>query len=144
MKKINQPKIKVIESENIADIKIEIIAYSLDQLFNCCIKAFNQVLTEKIINDKEEKKELIITGKNLDELVFNFFDWLIFTKDVNHFLVKKVKIKKRLKKEIIFEVVYQKITKKIKIKADIKALTHHKFKVKKIKNYYFISLVFDL
>jgi len=136
--------ITIIDDKNIADVKIEIVSNSLEELFDRCLAAFNLILIDKEPKTRPKKINLKINGKNLDQIVFNFFEQLIFLKDVNHWLIKKAKIKERLKNQIVFEMEYQKIDRQTVIKGDIKALTHHQFQVKKIGKRYLVILVFDL
>jgi len=135
---------RVADKENIADIKLEVFGETKKELLRNLIQAFTERITEiKKIKKEKVIKNLKIRGENFSEVVFNFIEKLIFLKDVNFFLAK-TGIFKFKNNELIFSLLGQTITKDLPIKTDIKALTQHKFQVKKEKNYYKVSLVFDV
>ncbi|OGK11774.1 hypothetical protein A2954_04945 [Candidatus Roizmanbacteria bacterium RIFCSPLOWO2_01_FULL_37_12] len=144
---IQHNKWRVVDSKNIADINIEIYGKNEEDLFKNILQAFTEVITK--IDSIKEKEELSlkITGKNLEELILNFIDQLIYLKDASFMLFRNGKFKLMFTKEgysLFALLTGQKITNGLPIKTDIKALTLHKFKVVKLKNKFKVSLVFDI
>jgi len=134
----------VADKENIADIKLEVFGKTKEELLKNLIQAFTETVTEiKKVAKKEVIKDLKVKGENFSEVVFNFIEKLIFLKDTNFFLAR-TGIFKFKNNELTFSLWGQTITKDLPIKIDIKALTQHKFQVKKEKKYYKVSLVFDI
>ena len=90
------------------------------------------------------KKEISfkIEGKNFSEQIFLFIEKLIYLKDTKHLIFKKGNF--HFKKNSIKVTLFgQKLT-NLPIKVDIKALTKHKFDLKRKGGIYYLSLVFDI
>jgi SHS2 domain-containing protein len=135
---------QVFDKENIADIKLAVFGRTKKELLQNLIQAFTETVSAiKKVNKKEVIKDLKVKGENFPEVVFNFIEKLIFLKDAKFFLAKDG-IFKFKNSELTFSLLGQTITKDLPIKTDIKALAKHKFQVKKEKNYYKVSLVFDI
>jgi SHS2 domain-containing protein len=135
---------QVFDKENIADIKLAVFGRTKKELLQNLIQAFTETVSAiKRVNKKEVIKDLKVKGENFSEVVFNFIEKLIFLKDAKFFLAKDG-IFKFKNNELTFSLLGQTITKDLPIKTDIKALAKHKFQVKKEKNYYKVSLVFDI
>lgn len=140
-------KWKIIDDQNIADIVVEVYGKNSEDLFGNILEAFTDIITK--INKVKEEKEISIkiTGKNLQDLVLNFINQLIYLKDTTFMIFKNGKFKLTFTKNgySLFSLLLgQKISKNLPIKTDIKALALHKFKVEKIRNKYKVSLVFDI
>jgi len=135
---------QVFDKENIADIKLAVFGRTKKELLQNLIQTFTETVSAiKRVNKKEVIKDLKVKGENFSEVVFNFIEKLIFLKDAKFFLAKDG-IFKFKNNELTFSLLGQTITKDLPIKTDIKALAKHKFQVKKEKNYYKVSLVFDI
>jgi|YNPMSStandDraft_1061717.scaffolds.fasta_scaffold90613_1 SHS2 domain-containing protein len=135
---------QIFDKENIADIKLAVFGRTKKELLQNLIQAFTETVSAiKKVNKKEVIKDLKVKGENFSEVVFNFIEKLIFLKDAKFFLAKDG-IFKFKNSELTFSLLGQTITKDLPIKTDIKALAKHKFQVKKEKNYYKVSLVFDI
>lgn len=133
---------KIVEDENIADIKLEVFGKNRIDLLNNLIKSFAEIITE--INNLKEKRivKLKLSFEKFEDLVFDLVNKLIFLKDTQFFIAKSANFKFE-KKSLIVDLKGQKITNNLPIKIDIKALTNHKFSVKKNKKWRAI-LVFDV
>lgn len=138
----------VKEKENIADVFLEIYGKNEQSLFENITEAFCDLITcwKKI--KEEEKFLLILESKNLEDLVFNFIEKLIYFKDVQGLIFKKgVFIFKKKEKSTLFLRAYlkgEKIKKNTLIKTDIKSITYHKFAILRDKTGYKVHIVFDL
>lgn len=134
------------EEENIADVSIEIFGKKEEDLFNNLTEAFTSIITDHKNLRSKEKFSLKMTALNLEELVFNFIEKLIYLKDTKGLLFKKGKfVFKRNKKISLTSILFgQKISDNLPIKIDIKAIARHKFEVKREKNIIKTTVVFDV
>ncbi len=134
---------QVIEDKNIADINLKIWANTKEALFNEIISAFSNQITQTDKIKKKIKEEIILKEKNFSDLVFGFIEKLIYFKDAKNLIFKEGKIVLS-NNQIKGYLFGQKINQDLPIKIDIKAITYHKFRVKKEKNFYCLYLVFDI
>lgn len=139
-------KWQVKDEENIADIVVEIFGKTEEDLLNNLIKAFTSIITK--VDKIKEKEEycLKITNDNFSDLVFDFVEKLIYLKDVKGLLFKKGKfvLKKNGELNLTTVLLGEKISQKLPIKVDVKAITRHKFQVKKEKDKFKATIVFDI
>jgi len=134
------------EDKNIADVFIEVYGADEEEFFQNILQAFTNIVTDLKKIKTKEKLSFKLKAENLSELVFNFVDRLIYLKDVKNLLFRKGRFlfKKNHQLLLAGELLGEKISDKLPIKIDIKALTHHKFKVKKEKKGLKATLVFDI
>ncbi len=134
---------KIIEDKNIADIHLKIWAKTKEELFNEIIFAFSDQITQFNQINNKIKQRINLKEDNFSDLVFRFIEKLIYLKDAKSLIFKEGKIV--LNNNQIKGYLYgQKITQDLPIKLDIKAVTYHKFQVKKEKKFYSLYLVFDI
>lgn len=139
---INMTKWKIIDNENIADIKTEIYGKNRLDLLNNIIEAFSSIITDYEKIDLRNKIKLKLTASNFEELVFNFVEKLIIFKDTRFFLPKEGKLQISNHSLSGF-LLGSRIESGLLIKIDIKAVAHHKFKVEKNKIWKAV-MVFDI
>lgn len=135
-------KWKIIEDENIADIKTEIYGKTRLDLLNNIIEAFSSIIADYEKINSINKIKLKLTGLNFEDLVFNFVEKLIFFKDTRFFLPKKGVLKINSHSLSGF-LIGGRIESGLSVKIDIKAVAHHKFKVEKNKIWK-ATMVFDI
>lgn len=141
-------KYKILEDVAIADIAIEAYGKDLNELFeNCAFAVFEESADIKKIKEKE-KKEINLTAKNVEDLLFDFLSEILFLKDTYSMIFKKssVKINEKdntysLNAGLVGEPIN---TKKHELGNDIKAITLHMFKVEKTKEGYKALFVVDV
>ena len=134
---------KIIEDKNIADVLIEVYGKNEEDLFANVLDAFTDTITKIDRVRKEEETSIKITGKNLQDLVLNFINQLVYLKDTSLLLFRSGKFKVTYTEQgySLFSILTgQKITKNLPIKTDVKAVTLHKFKIQKIGKMYKVSL----
>ncbi|MEK6934825.1 MAG: archease [Nanoarchaeota archaeon] len=130
-------KIKPID--HTADIGFNLEASSLDELFKAAATAtFETMVDLKQIKPKT-KKTIKLKNKEVDKLLFDFLDELIFLKDSKYMLFSKFNIKIKQVKDtynLQAEISGEKINQKTQeLKTDVKAITFHEFFIKKNKNW---------
>lgn len=137
-------KYKFFEDLATADIAFEAEGSDLNELFEACALATFDIMVDlKSVNPKV-RKIINLDEKNTEDLLFAFIEELIYLKDVETMLFSKFKIKvigNSLEAEIYGEKINQK---EHRLKIDIKAITLHKFEVKKVKNKWIARVIVDI
>jgi len=136
----------VIKGEkNIADVFIEIYGKNERELFQNILQAFSSIITDLKKLKAKEKLSFKIKANDFAEIIFNFIEKLIYFKDVKALLFKRGRFILKRNNELLLTVdlLGEKISDKMPIKIDVKALTRHKFRVKKNK-YYKATIVLDV
>lgn len=134
--------------EHTADVLFEAYGSTLEELFVQCALALEetQVNVEKI----ECKQETIISGKSKDveSLLFDFLDDLVYYKDAELLVFSKFKIKIEEKGDVcLLNCICsgEKLDfKKHDPRVDVKAVTMHMFKVEKINDGWKAKVLLDI
>ena len=78
--------------EHTADIKFRIFGRNLEEIFENCALAFSELIGRgSIINDKI-KKNIEVSGKDNESLLYNFIEELIYLLDADGFVVSKCEV----------------------------------------------------
>ncbi len=130
-----------------ADIAFEVVADKLDEVFSETAKAMFNVMVD--LNDVEEKvkKQIKLENTDLERLFFDWLSELVYIKDTEYMLFKKfdVKISQTKGYKLIASIYGEKVDrKKHKLKVDVKAVTMHKFSLKKKDNKWNALVVLDI
>ncbi len=138
---------KFIEGLTTADVAFEAKGRTLSELFESAAMALFDIMA----NPKKVKKKIIkkfgLEEKNLEDLMFKFLDEIIFFKDSDAlvFNSSKVDVKQNKNLKLTAALYGDKIDyKKQELKVDPKAVTMHKFEVKKEKGNYFARVIVDI
>jgi SHS2 domain-containing protein len=140
---VKPKKWEIVEDKNIADVFLVVFGKTKHALLNNLLEAFAAIITEiKEINNLKEKITFKVEAFDFSEQIFLFIEKLIYLKDTKHLIFKKGDF--CFKKNSIEATLFgQKLT-HLPIKVDIKALTRHKFDLKRKNGIYRLSLVFDI
>ena len=134
--------------DHTADVLFEAEGKDLDELFEACGLATEE--TQVDLKDVEEKikKEISLEKDNIEMLLFDFLQELIFLKDAELLLFSSIKVsiteknkKYRLKAVLKGEKLDQK---KHELKVDVKAVTLHRFEVGKVGKGWFARVILDI
>ncbi len=125
--------------DHTADILFRCEAGSLERLFVQAGLAIGETTTR--LNTIEEIEERLITGKNknLEYLLFDFLDDLLFYKDTELLIFKKFEIKINKEGSEEYKLTCKATGEKLQEgkherTIDIKAITMHMFEVKKVSS----------
>jgi SHS2 domain-containing protein len=131
--------------EHTADIKFQAYGKSLEKAFENSALAMFNVMADKKVNPKIKKK-IRVNGKDLENLLYNFLEELIFLLDSQNFFISKtnLKIKKGKKAFELEGEILGDIAKNYEIKIDVKAITYNEMFVKKIKDRWVCQAVLDV
>ncbi len=134
--------------DHTADVLFEAGGNSLEELFEQCALALEEIQVD--VNKLESKKKIIIEGKNKDieRLLFDFLDDLLFYKDAELLLFGK------------FDISISQEDGEYKLKCvahgeeldvsrhdprvDVKAITMHLFEVKKKGEWWWAKVLVDI
>ena len=79
--------------EHTGDLKFRAYGNSLNEIFENCALAVSSVLGRgKKIKDSKQK-EITVSGKDNESLLYNFIDELIYLFDAEEFIVSKAEVK---------------------------------------------------
>ncbi|CAB3288138.1 Protein archease [Methanocaldococcus lauensis] len=134
--------------ETTADMGIIAKGKSLEDAFKEAAKGLFHIMVDIDKVDKKEKIEFEVSGENLEELLYNFLNELIFYSDVENLVFSDfdMKIEKNNNEYRLKCIAYgEKINKeKHNIKEEVKAVTYHKMEVKKEGDMWIIKYIVDL
>jgi SHS2 domain-containing protein len=136
-----------LENIAIADIAFEAEAKNLGELFKECFLALQESMVElKTLSEKIEKK-IELKSNEIEKLLYDFLSELVFLKDAEQLLFKRVELKIEKKSEwfLLAKCFGEKINpKKHVLRNDVKAITLHEFEVKKIGKKWKAKIVLDV
>ena len=126
-----------------ADIKFQSYGKSLEQAFeNAALAMFNSMYKEKVKAVKKEK--ISVEGRDLESLLYNFLEELLFLLDTENLFLSKVKVKIDKEKLRLTGEVTGDDAGKYSIGLDVKAVTYNQMFVKKQKNKYICQVILDV
>jgi SHS2 domain-containing protein len=139
---------KYLEDIATADIAFEAKGDSLNEVFEACADVvFDSMVEVRSVDDKRSF-EFEVKGDDLEKLLYNFLEEIVYLKDSEAVIFKKCKVN-------VFEVDggfgasavlggEEIDIKKHKLKVDVKAVTLHKFSLKKEGNGYVARIILDV
>ena len=126
-----------------ADIKFQSFGKSLNEVFeNAGFAMFNSMYGGRV--KKVKKKKFKVSGKDLEALLYNFLEELLFLLDTKSLFLSTIKVKiDPIKLKLEAEVVGDKAG-NYEVSLDVKAITYSEMYVKKYKNKYICQVVLDV
>ena len=122
-------KYKILE--HTADVMFEVYGKGLNELFENSGIAVTDIIVERKSLKARVKKEIKLENEKADGLLFDFINELIYLKDAEGLLFKDFKVKTdggKLNALLLGDKIDRE---KHKLLTDVKAITLHKFEVKK-------------
>ena len=135
-------KYKILE--HTADIMFEVYGKTLNELFkNSAIAVIDVMVDRRSINVKK-KKEVVLENDSVEDLLLSFLEEIVYIKDADYMIFKNVKV--NVRGSVLKAVLEGDSIKhgKQKLKTDVKAVTLHKFYLKKVKEGYQAGFILDL
>lgn len=128
--------------EHKADLKIKAFGQDLAELFvNAALALAEQQAADLGLKPKESWEEVKIESSDLNSLLVDWLNEILYLSEVNHCLYFDFRIEElthtRLKAKIRGRPMTQK-------KIDIKAVTYHGLEIKKIDNRWQAVILFDI
>ena len=126
-----------------ADIKFQSYGNSLNKAFENAALAMFQAMSKDKIKKLKEKK-IKVKGRDLESLLYNFLEELLFLLDTKNLFLSLVKVKIDEKKlELVGEVVGDNV-KNYEVMSHVKAVTYNSMFVKKKGKSYICQVVLDV
>src|SRR3989338_2758881 len=138
---------KFIEGLTTADVAFEAKGKNLSELFESAALAMFDIMANPKKVEKKIIKKFSLEENNIENLMFKFLDEIIFFKDSDAlvFNSSEVDVKEGKKLKLTATLYGDRIDyKKQELKVDPKAITMHKFEVKKEKKGYVARVVVDI
>ncbi len=127
--------------EHIADLAIRAYGKELSELFiNSAYAMFSNMVDLNKITP-EIKREIRLKASNIQDLLIDFLNELLYLYDANQEIYSQFNIKKLNEKEIEAEVKGMKTS---DIKLEIKAATYHDLKIEEKKGIWQAQIIFDI
>ncbi|XRO75954.1 archease [Methanocaldococcus sp. 28A] len=133
--------------ETTADLGVIAKGKTLEEAFKEGAKGLYNIMVDIDKIDKKEKIEFELTGEDLEELLYNFLNELLFYTDVEGLVFNDfdIKIEKNDKYRLKCTAYGEKINKeKHNIKEEVKAVTYHKMEIKQEDDGWNIRFIVDL
>ena len=139
---------KFFEDIAIADVAFEATGKTEEKLFESAALAVTNTMVKDLKSVKNKvTKRITVNGNDIQTLLFNFLQELIFLKDAKLLLFSKfdIKISKGKKMKLIAKASGEKLDmKKHELLVDVKAVSMHNYKVEKTKSGWSASIILDV
>lgn len=136
-------KYKLID--HTADIGIIAYGKDLPELFVNSAYAMFDILTDISKVNSEDSFEIQISARNLEELLINWLDELLFRYETERIICDRFIINNLNEQNLSATVFYEKIDRKRhEIKTEIKNVTYHQLEIRKVKNRWQARVIFDV
>jgi len=133
----------------IADVAFEATGKTLPALFKAAALATTNVMVKDLKSVKQKKiKKIDVEAENVELLLFNFLQEIIYYKDADLLLFSKYDVKIVKNKDKTYKLQATAYGEKLNMKkhvllVDVKAVTLHMFSVKK-KNVWKANVILDI
>lgn len=145
---MKQTKFKVLEKVATADIAFEAYGRNLNELFENSALAVTSVMADIKTLSARVKHTLALKNQDIERLLFDFLNELVFLKDADGMLFKTfdVSVIEKNKAFTLNAVLSGEPLnpEKHDLKIDVKAITMHMFKIEKKKGRYIATVVPDI
>jgi SHS2 domain-containing protein len=141
-------KFKVLENLVTADTAFEAYGKDLNELFNNCALALCSAMVEPKTVAAKISKIIKMQNKDLNTLLVDFLNELVYYKDAEALLFPKVKVK-IIEKDGLYRLASDAAGDKIdfqkhRLLADVKAATFHMFELQKKGKTWIARVVLDI
>lgn len=135
--------------DHTADIAVDVSGQSLEDLFLSAAAAWKESVVEQKEFSGSDTKNISIAGDSLEILLVQFLSELNYFLSTKKWLmnsVEELEIKEQNNRYHLNARIYGEAydPEKHLLKEEIKAITFHQMEIKKKKNEYFTSIVFDI
>lgn len=140
-------KFKYLEEVATADIAFEAYGKDMRELFENTALAVAETMVDVKTVSAKEKKEIELEENDIQQLLFEFVEELIYIKDADHFVFKKfdLELKEGKRNKLKVTCYGDEIDKnKQDLRNDVKAITYHMYKLEKVKQGYKVLIVLDV
>ena len=127
--------------EHTADVKFRAYGKTLEEVFeNSALAMINSQYSGKI--KKVIKKKIKVEGENVESLLYNFLEEVLYLIDASGFLASEFKVK--ISGDKLEATIEGDLVKNYKFSLDLKAVTYNEMFVKKEKGKWVSQVVLDV
>jgi SHS2 domain-containing protein len=135
--------------DHTADIAVEVSGQTLEELFLSSAAAWKESVVEQKEFSVSDSKNISITSESLEILLVQFLselNYFLLTKKWLINSIEELKITEQNERYHLNAKIYgeEYDSKKHILKAEVKAVTFHQMEIKKRKNEFSTSIVFDI
>ncbi|HLI46713.1 MAG TPA: archease [Geobacterales bacterium] len=139
---------RYLEDIAIADLAFEVQAKNLENLFKLAGKAVSNAMVLDLNSIKKEiTKDILIESEDLEILLYNFLEEIIYYKDTEGLVFSDfdVSIETNGKKKLKAKAYGEKLDyKRHETLVDVKAVTMHLFELKQKNGFWYARIVLDV
>lgn len=139
---------KFLEDVAIADVAFIATGKTEEEMFESAALAVTNTMVKDLKSVKNNvTKTIKVEGNDMQTLLFNFLQEIIFLKDAKRLLLNKfnIKISEGKKLKLVAKASGEKLNmKKHELLVDVKAVSMHNFKVVKMKSGWSTSVILDV
>lgn len=129
--------------EHTADVKFQAFGKSLNEAFSNAAYAMFNVMYDGKVKAKVRKK-FEVKGKDIESLLYNFLEELLFLLDSKNFFLSSIKVKINEKELKLKAEAFGDSVKNYSPSLDVKAVTYNEMFVKKERGRWIIQVVLDV
>jgi SHS2 domain-containing protein len=129
--------------EHTADAKFVAEGKNIEEVFKNSALALKEAICDKIKVKEEKTKKIIVEGKDLESLLYNFLEEIIYLLDAEHFLISDVK-EIKIKNLKLNAVISGDKASNYKFTNEVKAVTYNEMFVKQGKGKWTAQVVIDV
>ncbi len=134
--------------DHTADVFFVAKAETLPQLFEQCALAVEESMVDVTKVKPKQKQKILVEHENIEGLLFDFLDELLFFKDYKQLMFSKFEItieEKEGKQHLLCFASGEKLDlTRHEPKVDVKAITMHLFEVKQVENGWKAQVLIDI
>ncbi|MFH0890295.1 MAG: archease [Candidatus Aenigmatarchaeota archaeon] len=140
---------RFIEGLSLADVAFEAEGKTLEELFESAALATMNVMVKDLTKiELKKRRKITVSAKEIDKLLFNFLQEIIYVKDAELLIFGKYKIRIRERGDLYSLVCSafgeKRDMEKHELVVDVKAVTYHMFEVKKEKDKWKARVILDI
>jgi len=129
--------------EHTADIKFQAFGENMDEVFKNSALALKETICGKKKIKEAKKKIVKVIGKDLESLLYNFLEEILYLLDADNFIISKVKNLKISEFELKAVLVGDNI-KNYKFTNKVKAVTYNEMFINEKKGNWISQVVLDV
>ena len=143
----NEMKMRYKFLPHTADIKFQAFGKTENEAFKNAAYALKEIMVKKIKIKEKIKKKIEITGRDKENLLYNFLEEFLFLFETKRFIlssIKKLKIKEKSGTYALDCEAFGDVADNYEISSHVKAITYNQMFVKRERNKYICQVVVDV
>jgi len=130
--------------KKVADAQFRAYGSSLEEAFANAALAMASIMYDYVKIKPAEEREIKIEGNDLQSLLYNFLEEILFLLDTENFLLHSVKEIKIKNNQLEAVLVGDTKVENYELFGQVKAVTYNEMKIEKEKDIYMVQVVVDI